>query len=220
MQSNSFFNWVAQIAIGLALIGVSVEVGIIFGRHSWTIWAACAVVCCMALGLIVFAEWREAPRRMLRKARRSVHFPPQWQVKFDKKIASGVVVPLAVKRTDGVRFVIDIRTDVSVSWGTPNDGSGTTPLVDGKGRPLKPDPVTILVDSARLASAAPVLWLPNATTPKNLRHPGTNLIVVMGAPHDLKHALQGAEIVPVRRQAADSRPSSPTDAAQQAPAVV
>jgi hypothetical protein len=201
MQSNTFFNWVAQIAIGLALIGTSVEAAVIFGRQGFWVWVTCAVVCCLALGLIVFAEWREAPRRMIRKAKLGMRFPPQWQVKFDKKIASGVVIPVAVKRTDGVRFVIDIRSDLSVSWGTPTNGSGATPLVDFKGRPLKPDPVTSLVNAAQVASAAPVLWFPNATTPKNLRHPDTNLIVVMGTTHDLKHALQGAEIVPVRNPA-------------------
>jgi hypothetical protein len=39
-----------------------------------------------------------------------------------------------------------------------------------------------------------LLWLPEATSNRNLRLQGSNLIVVMGSARHLKHALLGAEV--------------------------
>ncbi len=199
MSSNTFNTWLAQMVVGLALIALSAHLVIVFGSHGWPVFLGCGLVFCIAVAVLFFAECRERPQRMVRQARRTLSFPAPWQLKFDKKIVRAGTVPVAVKRPDGVRFVIDICTSASVSWGTPRDGSGEPPLVNVKGKCLKPDPVPFLVKAARAAAAVPVLWLPGASTPKNLRHPKSNLIVVMGSAHDLRHALRSAEIVRVQR---------------------
>lgn len=198
-RRDTFVGWLAHTLLGLLCIGAGLEAASVFGRLGWHVVLACALSCAVGLAVIVRAELRERPQRLLRKVRRTLSFPAQWSVKFDKRIVRSGTIPVAVIRADGVRFVIDIRADKCVSWGTPVDGSGNTPLVGADGKRLKPDPVAPLLQSALLASAAPVLWLPQATTAKNLRHPESNLIVVMGTARDLKHALQGAEIAPIRR---------------------
>jgi len=199
MRQNAFAGWLAHMLLGLALIGLGIEIEFVFGTSLWYVSLGCVLACVAGLAIVVRAEMLERPQRLLRKARRTLNFPTQWSVKFNKRIVQGGIVPVAVIRADGVRFVIDIQAYKSVSWGTPVDGSGQTPLVGPSGKRLKPDPVAPLVQAALAASAAPVLWLPEASTAKNLRHPESNLIVVMGTARDLKHALQGAEIVPIRR---------------------
>ena len=62
---------------------------------------------------------RERPQRVLRKARRSLSFPTQWAVKFNKSVPQGGVIPVAVIRSDGVRFVIDIQDFAEADWNDP-----------------------------------------------------------------------------------------------------
>lgn len=66
--------------------------------------------------VIIRAELKERPRRVLRKARKSLSFPTQWAVKFDKRVPYGGVIPVAVIRSDGVRFVIDIQGYKDCDW--------------------------------------------------------------------------------------------------------
>jgi hypothetical protein len=208
MRSNTLNNWLVQMILGFTLIAVSADIAIVFRSHGWPVWLGCGFLFFVAVGILFFAELSERPKRIVRQAKRTLTFPQDWHLKFDKKITRGGVVPVAVKRPDGVRFVIDICAHASVSWGTPTDGSGEPTLVGLNGKRFKPDPVASLIKAAQAASAAPVLWLPQAASPKNLRHPESNLIVVMGSAHDLKHALQGAEIVLVRTSA-ESQNSAP-----------
>jgi len=198
MRDNAFLNWLGQTLLGFVLVGGSLQVAWMFGLGFYAVSIPCGVVALVGIAIITRAELIERPRRILRNARRSLSFPTQWSVKFDKRLACGGVIPIAVIRSDGVRFVIDISGETSVHWGTPVDGSGEAPLVGAKGKPLRPDPIAPLTKAALTASAAPVLWLPQAAQANNLRHPQSNLIVVMGTARDLKHALQGAEIVPPR----------------------
>jgi hypothetical protein len=217
MRQNTVLGWLSQLLLGLTLIGAGIEVVVVFGTSLWFVLLGAAVVGLLGVAVLVRAELLERPQRVLRKARRTLNFPTQWSVKFNKRIVQGGVVPVAVIRADGVRFVIDIQACKSVSWGTPTDGSGQTPLVGPNGKRLKPDPVAPLLQAALGASAAPVLWLPEAIAAKNLRHPESNLIVVMGTARDLKHALQGAEIAPIKRLSKQSSTSAGGDAAREGP---
>jgi len=199
MRQNSIVGWLTQLLAGLTVAGAGIEAIAVFGASLWYVTVGGVLACLVGAATVVRAELRERPQRVVRKARRTLHFPTQWSVKFNKRIVHAGVVPVAVIRADGVRFVVDIHPCKSATWGTPTDGTGQTPLVGANGKRLAPDPVPSLLQAAIAASAAPVLWLPEATSTKNLRHPESNLIVVMGSARDLKHALQSAEIAPIKR---------------------
>jgi hypothetical protein len=198
--NNSTFTWMGQIFAGLVLIGVSAQTAWIFHSQGLILLLGCGLVFLLSVGIIIYAEWRERPRRNLRKVRSTLHFSEHWQIKFDKKIGRKGVAPIALIRPDGVRFVVEICFLHNVSWAKHTAPAQTTEinLVQTDGNPVQPDLMPNLLSMAQASSAAPVLWLPLATTPKNLRHPDSNLMVVMGTAQDLKHALQSAEIVPIR----------------------
>jgi hypothetical protein len=201
MFSKKSLQWCAFILVGLGLIGMSAEVLIVFHTLGWPIWLGAGLGLCGGLALIFFAEKREGPMRAIRQARQSMQFPQMWKIKFDTKTPKGVSVPIVVKRVDGVRFVVEICTELSVSWRSVQNGAGKAGkslLVGPQGKPIKRDPVEGLMKISHAAGAAPVLWLPFGETHKNLRHAESNLMIVMGSASDLKHALQGAEIVPIR----------------------
>jgi hypothetical protein len=108
-------------------------------------------------------------------------------------VPHGGVIPVAVIRSDGVRFVIDIQGYGDADWNDPIIGEPL--LVGPRGKKFKSDPVGPLMQAAGAWGASAVLWLPEAKTPRNLRQEGCNLIVVMGGARELKHVLRGAEIV-------------------------
>jgi hypothetical protein len=194
MPNKSSVSWLAQMVLGFACFVGGLE----FARMSWSDnweWASAAVVVAvLGLALIVVTELRERPQRVLRRARRSISFPTQWAVRFDKSVPNGGVIPVAVIRSDGVRFVIDIQGFTDAEW---NDPLIDEPLIVGpRGRKFKHDPVAPLMQAAEAWGATAILWLPEAKSPRNLRQPGCNLIVVMGGARELKHVLRGAEIAP------------------------
>ena len=158
--------------------------------------AAGVVGSLLGLALMAHAEQRERPLRMLRKARRSLSFPTQWAVKFDKSVPHGGVIPVAVIRSDGVRFVIDIQGFNDAGWNDLIEGESM--LIGPRGKKFTHDPVAPLLQAAEAWGATPILWLPEAKHPRNLRQEGCNLIVVLGGARELKHVLRGAEIVPRR----------------------
>jgi hypothetical protein len=196
---STFVGWLAQVLIGLGLVLVSANVAWIFAAGWWQVAVGCAVVASLGIALIVWAEHTERPQRLVYKARRTLSFPTQWAIKFGKRMPNGSTVAVAVIRSDGVRFVIDIRGDKVAAWGTPSGASGHRPLVGANRKRFSPDPLPALLHAAEVSEATPVLWLPEAKEPTNLRDEETKLLVVMGNARDLKHALQSAEIAPIRR---------------------
>jgi hypothetical protein len=191
MLSKKSLQWCVFILLGLAIIGISAQVLIVFHAQGWPMWVGSGMGLCSGLAVLFFAEKWEGPKRAVRQARQSMQFPQMWKVKFDTKTPTGVTVPIVVKRVDGVRFVVEICHELSVTWRTHQASTGSAGkslLIGAQGKPLKPDPVEPLIKIAHAAGAAPVLWLPFGETHKNLRHTESNL----------KHALQGAEIVPMR----------------------
>ncbi len=194
MRNSNLVTWLGQMFLGFAMLVGGIEVAHTFWGLAWETVAGAGMISLAGLALAVFGELRERPRRLLRKARASLNLPAQWAVRFDKSVPHGGVLPLAVIRADGVRFVIDIQGERSADWELQDDGQFQ--LVGHDGLPLKNDPVTPLMNAAAAWGATAVLWLPDAAAPHNLRREGSNLIVVMGDARDLKHALRGAEIVP------------------------
>jgi len=196
MRNNHFASWLGQMLLGFALFLGGIEVA----RITWTSWwemaAAGAVGSVLGLALMAWVEHRERPLRLLRKARRSLSFPTQWAVKFDKSVPQGGVIPVAVIRSDGVRFVIDIQGFSDAGWNDLIEGESM--LVGPRGKKFKLDPVAPLMQAADAWGATPILWLPEAKHPRNLRQEGCKLIVVLGGARELKHVLRGAEIVPRR----------------------
>ncbi|HEY0822040.1 MAG TPA: hypothetical protein VGD46_24905 [Rhizobacter sp.] len=194
MNNKNFVSWLAQMLLGFAAFVGGLECARIFwsGSLEWAIGGA--VVAVLGLTLMVVAELRERPQRVLRRARRSISFPTQWAVRFDKSVPQGGVIPVAVIRSDGVRFVIDIQGFPEADWNDPLIGEPL--LVGPRGKKFKSDPVGPLMQAAEAWGATAILWLPEAKTPRNLRQPGCNLIVVMGGARELKHVLRGAEIAP------------------------
>jgi hypothetical protein len=193
MNNKNFVSWLAQMLLGFAAFVGGLECARIFWSGSLE-WAIGAVVAALGLTLMVVAELRERPQRVLRRARRSISFPTQWAVRFDKSVPHGGVIPVAVIRSDGVRFVIDIQGFPEADWNDPLIGEPL--LVGPRGKKFKSDPVGPLMQAAEAWGATAILWLPEAKTPRNLRQSGCNLIVVMGGARELKHVLRGAEIAP------------------------
>jgi hypothetical protein len=197
MRNKHLVPWLGQMFLGFACFLGGLEVARRSGWDAqWEFSAAGAALSALGLLLIVVVEMRERPQRVLRKARRSLSFPTQWAVKFDKNVPQGGVIPVAVIRSDGVRFVIDIQDFANADW---NDPLIDEPLLVGpRGRKFKTDPVAPLMKAAEAWGATAILWLPEARAPRNLRQEGCNLIVVMGGARELKHVLRGAEIAPRR----------------------
>jgi hypothetical protein len=199
MRNKHLVPWLGQMILGFACFLGGLEVARRSGwaEGQWEFSAAGATLALLGLMLIVVVEVRERPQRVLRKARRSLSFPTQWAVKFDKSVPQGGVIPVAVIRSDGVRFVIDIQDFASADW---NDPLIDEPLLVGpRGRKFKTDPIGPLMKAAEAWGATAILWLPEARSPRNLRQEGCNLIVVMGGARELKHVLRGAEIAPRRK---------------------
>jgi len=195
MRSSHFVRWLGHLLAGFALLMGGLEIV----RICWGSWEL--VVCGLAasiggLGAIVRAEFFERLSRLKRKARRALTFPRQWAVKFDKSVHQGTVIPVAVTRADGVRFVIDILGHKELKWTNPLVYTDRLLMGPG-GERLTHDPAAPLLQAAATWGATAVLWLPEAVHARNLRREGTNLIVVMGPASELKNALRGAEIVQV-----------------------
>jgi len=196
MRNNHFASWLGQMLLGFAMFLGGIEVARITWSSWWEVAAAGILGSILGLALMAYAEHRERPLRMLRKARRSLSFPTQWAVKFDKSVPHGGVIPVAVIRSDGVRFVIDIQGFSDAGWNDLIEGESM--LVGPRGKKFKHDPVAPLMKAADAWGATPILWLPEAKHPRNLRQEGCKLIVVLGGARELKHVLRGAEIVPRR----------------------
>lgn len=200
MLNKKLVPWLGQMLLGFAcFIGGLQVISLSLGEVAqWEAVAGGAALSVLGLVLVLVTEARERPQRVLRKARRSLNFPTQWAVKFDKRMPQGGgVIPVAVIRSDGVRFVIDIQEHREVEWNDPLIGE---PLLVGRdGKKFKSDPAAPLITAAEAWGATAILWLPSAKVPRNLRQEGSNLIVVMGGARELKHVLRGAEIVPRRK---------------------
>ena len=196
MRNNHFVSWLGQMLLGFALFLGGIEVMRITWGSWWEAAAAGAVGSLLGLAWMTLIEVRERPRRVLRKARRALSFPTQWAVKFDKTVPQGGVIPVAVIRSDGVRFVIDIQGFSDAGWNDPLEGESL--LVGPGGKKFRNDPVAPLMQAASAWGATPILWLPEARHPRNLRQVGCPLIVVLGGARELKHVLRGAEIAPKR----------------------
>ena len=196
MRHNSSIPWFVQMLLGFGCFVGGLEVIGLYWDNAWEWAIGGATLAVIGLTIVAAAELRERPRRMLRRARRSLNFPTQWAVRFDKSVPDGGVIPVAVIRSDGVRFVIDIQDFPEAEWNDPLVGEPL--LVGPRGRKFRTDPVGPLLQAAEAWGATAILWLPQAKSPRNLRQPGSNLIVVMGGARELKHVLRGAEIAPRR----------------------
>lgn len=197
MRHSQFVFWLGQMLLGFALFMGGLEISRMYMATSWETAAGGAAGGMLGLALMVLAELRARPQRVLRRARRALNLPTQWAVKFDKTVPRGGVVPLAVIRSDGVRFVIDIQAFRDAQWNEEAQ-DGEDLLIGPKGKKFKLDPVAPLMRAAEVWGATPVLWLPATKQIHNLRRARCKLIVVMGSARELKHALRGAEIVPLR----------------------
>ncbi len=212
MRNSHLLSWLGQILLGLVILTGSTEVALTFWKSAPEIAAAAATVAFFGLWTLVRAELQDRPHRLLRKVRKALRFPAQWSVKLDKRVPQGGIIPVAVMRADGVRFVIDIQRHPECEWNTPQK-EGEPLLVGPRGKPFKTDLAGPLLQAAAAWDATPVLWLPEAITPRNMRQEGVTLIVVMGSARELQHALRSAERVPGHRQATPGSPSltsSPT----------
>jgi len=196
MRTQHFASWLAKMLLGFGLFLGGLEVTRMMWGTWWEVAMAGVVAAVLGFTLMAFAEHRERPQRVLRKARRALNFPTQWAVKFDKSVPQGGVIPVAVIRSDGVRFVIDIQGFSDAGWN--HQIAGEPLLVGPHGKKFKNDPAAPLIQAAAAWSATPILWLPEAKHPRNLRQDGCELIVVLGGARELKHVLRGAEIVPRR----------------------
>jgi len=193
MRNSGFTSWLARILGGLVLVFGGVQTAWIF----WSDWKNFALgslaVAAVGVAVMFHAEARERPRRLLRRAHQSLGLPSQWSVEVDRALPEGGNAPLVVTRSDAARFVIDVRDYKEVSSRKTIGGKDEGVLLGANGKSLTPDPLPKLRHAARSLEAIPVLWLPEAPSPRNIRMPSSNLIVVMGAARHLKHALLGAE---------------------------
>jgi hypothetical protein len=198
MRSSSFSTWLAQLLAGLALFGGGLEIAWIF----WANWLNLAVgglaISTLGLGIVGWAEACRRPRRMLRKAQRSLDLPREWVVEFNRPVADAGVAPIAVTRTDGSCFVIEVKDYKHVAVKKEVTGKDQGALLGPNGKPLDPARLPALTRVASALGATPVLWLPKASANRNLRLQASNLIVVMGTARDLKHVLRGAEVGALR----------------------
>lgn len=195
MRSNQFVSWLGRMLLGFALFAGGFEAARITWGSWWEVAIAGVVGSLFGLVLMVQTEIHQRPLRVLLKARRSLSFPTQWAVRFDKSVPQGGVIPVAVIRSDGVRFVIDIQGFSDAGWNT-DLLEGESLLVGPNGKKFKTDPVAPLMQAASAWGATPILWLPEAKNVRNLRQPGCPLVVVLGGARELKHVLRGAEIAP------------------------
>lgn len=194
MRTKNFASWLGQMLLGFGMFLGGLEAARLMWGTWWEVAGAGLAAALAGLALIAYTEHRARPLRVLRKARRALSFPTQWAVKFDKAVPQGGVIPVAVIRSDGVRFVIDIQGFADAGWNDPIEGESL--LIGPRGKKFKSDPVAPLMLAASAWNATPILWLPEAKHPRNLRQNGCPLIVVMGGARELKHVLRGAEIVP------------------------
>ncbi len=209
MRNKNFASWLGEMLLGFGLFLGGLEAARMMWGTWWEVTGAGLAASLAGLALMAHAEHRERPLRVLRKARRALNFPTQWAVKFDKTVPQGGVIPVAVIRSDGVRFVIDIQGFSDAGWNDPIEGESL--LIGPRGKKFKYDPVAPLMQAALAWNATPVLWLPEAKHPRNLRQVGCPLIVVLGGARELKHVLRGAEIAP-RRDATLEMTMPPTAA--------
>jgi hypothetical protein len=193
MRNSTFVSWLAQMMLGFALVAGSLQVGTIFWTIGWEVVACCGLVGVIGIVILARAESREHPRRVLRKARKKLRLPSQWQVRFDKALKKGGrVIPVAVIRSDGVRFVIDIQSHKHVIWNAASKRIQTGPVF-GKKMPKKAprrDPLAPLRQAADAWGATAVVWLPDAIANGDLRNDDWSLIVLLGDAAELKLALQ------------------------------
>lgn len=202
MKHSFLVQWLARVLAGVGVAAVAVEVGVIFWRTSWVVAAVCAAIAAAGLGFAAVTEWRDRRRRLVARARAELSLPDSWTVKLDRPLPGGWVAPIAAIREDGMRFVVDIQSFVSATWSSAPRKAGESPaLLDDRDKPLRPDPLPVLIAGALKAGAAPVLWLPRAKDSGTFRHPDSHVVVVTGSARDLKLALQSARRVPANATA-------------------
>jgi hypothetical protein len=194
MRNRTFLSWLGQMLIGSALVIAGLETAWIF--RTGLLGIAIGGFAAALLGLIVLghAEMRERPRRVVRRAQRAFELPPRWGVEFNKAVPGATSAPIVATRTDSTRFVIDVKGYKEAAVKRELAGKDQGQLVGASGKCFHPDPLPSLARLAQGLGATPVLWLPEATVNRNLRLPGSNVIVVMGGARHLKHALLGAEV--------------------------
>jgi hypothetical protein len=200
MRSSTFTTWLGQLLAGIALIAGGADVVWVFGVDWYGL--ALAGLMAVALGVVILmrAEARERPLRLLRMARRSLDLPSPWTVEFGKELPDGGSAAIMATRSDCARFVIDICGYKEVNSTKEVTSKERGLLVGPNGKYLKPDPMPALSKAATALGGTAVLWLPNASTNRNLRMPASNLIVVMGNARHLKHVLLGAEVAVARQE--------------------
>jgi hypothetical protein len=198
MRNSTFVPWLAQMLLGFGLVFGAAQVGFIFwSSGGLEIAGACLFVGLVGVIILVRAESREHPHRVLRKARKKLQLPSQWQVRFDKSLKKGGrVIPIAVIRTDGVRFVIDVQPHKFALWNSATKRIQPGPVF-GKKLPRKAprkDPLAPLRQAADAWGATAVVWLPAAAETADLRNDDWSLIVAMGDAAQLKTTLQDVGI--------------------------
>jgi hypothetical protein len=224
MRTSNFTTWLSQMFLGFGLVAGSLQVGLIFwSSGGLELAAACAVVGLVGIVILARAESREHPRRVLRKARKKLQLPTQWQVRFDKSLKKGGrVIPIAVIRSDNVRFVIDVQPHKQAIWNAASRRIQPGPVF-GKKMPRKAprrDPMAPLLQAAQAWGATAVVWLPDAAEGPDLRNEDWSLIVVTGDASELKQALQDVGIkarpMAVSKKAQKESVSEPSDLEAQA----
>ena len=194
MRNSTFVSWLGQMLAGLALVAGGLQTAWIFRGGLLSIAIGGFAIAVLGLLVLSHAEARERPRRLVRKAQRSLELAPHWGAEFNKAVEDGDPAPILVTRSDSTRFVIDIKGYKDASTRRDLTGKDQATLIGPNGKPFRLDPLPALVKTATALGATPVLWLPHADASRNLRLHGMNLMVVMGSARHLKHALLGAEV--------------------------
>lgn len=198
MRNSNFVTWLAQMLLGFGLVFGGAQVAFIFwSSASLEFIGACAFVGLVGVVILARAEAREHPQRVLRRARKKLQLPSQWQVRFDKSLKKGGrVIPIAVIRSDGVRFVIDVQPHRFALWNSATKRIQPGPVFDRKlpRKAPKKDPLAPLKQAAEAWGATAVVWLPAAAESADLRSDDWSLIVLMGDAAQLKSALQDVGI--------------------------